>query len=188
MRRLRAKWVVVGTVGAVLAGAGVVVADVVGTAQNPLQFKLISRATAINNFIDTGPAGPSTGDLYVFTDQVFRQSAPSTPIGTFEGHCILFDPSTAHWDCSVVTTLPDGTIRGDGALTFVEGSKKQGRHHRRNGALSQRARRRLGRAWPIHGPAHLVLLGDSEPMTQLAASGASLGDAGDPTCHRVGGP
>ena len=104
----------------------VVVADVVGTAQNPLQFKLISRATAINNFIDTGPAGPSTGDLYVFTDQVFRPSAPSTPIGTFEGHCILFDPSTAHWDCSVVTTLPDGTIRGDGALTFVEGSKNRG--------------------------------------------------------------
>ena len=126
MRRPRARWVVVGSIAAFLAGSGVVVADVVGTAEKPLQFQLISRATAINNFVDIGPAGFSIGDLYVFSDQVFRPSAPTTPIGTFEGRCTLIDPAAAHWDCAVVTTLPDGTIRGDGSLTFVEGSVNKG--------------------------------------------------------------
>ena len=36
---------------------------------NPLVVKLLSRATSIDNFVDTGPAGGSPGDLYIWTDR-----------------------------------------------------------------------------------------------------------------------
>jgi hypothetical protein len=42
-----------------------------GTASNPKRIDVISRATAINNFVDIGPTGPTPGDLYVFSDDVF---------------------------------------------------------------------------------------------------------------------
>jgi hypothetical protein len=36
---------------------------------NPLVVKLLSRATSIDNFVDTGPVGTSPGDLYIWTDR-----------------------------------------------------------------------------------------------------------------------
>jgi hypothetical protein len=126
MRLSRVRWVLAGAIAALLAGGGVVVADVVGTPEKPLEFQLISRATAINNFVLQDPARFSVGDRYVFSDAVFRPSAHTMPVGKFEGQCTLVDPATAHWDCAVVTTLPEGTIRGAGSLTFVEGSINKG--------------------------------------------------------------
>jgi hypothetical protein len=114
------------SIAALLTTASVVVADSAGTVDKPLQFDLISRATKINNFVDIGPAGFSPGDLYVFSDNVFRPSDPTTAVGRFDGRCTLLDPATARWDCSVATSLPDGTIRGAGALTLVQGSVNAG--------------------------------------------------------------
>ena len=37
---------------------------------NPMVINLLSRATAINTFVDTGPAGFSSGDLYVLINAV----------------------------------------------------------------------------------------------------------------------
>jgi hypothetical protein len=76
--------------------------------------------------VDIGPSGPSPGDLYVFSDDVFRASQPTKAIGRFDGRCTLLDPGAARWDCSVSTSLPDGTIRGAGSLTFVERSVNVG--------------------------------------------------------------
>src|SRR3954447_24922946 len=52
-----------------------------GTASSPLRIDVISRATAINNFVDIGPTAPSTGDLYVFSDDVFFTNNPATKVG-----------------------------------------------------------------------------------------------------------
>ena len=89
---------------------------------HPRVLKLISRATAINNLVDTGPSGLSTGDLYVFSDQVFSASAPDTQIGTLDGRCVLIDPSGFRFDCSFTGKLQDGDILAAGTLTLVEGS------------------------------------------------------------------
>src|SRR4051794_34283078 len=56
---------------ALALGAVAVGADPFGTASNPQRIDIISRATAINNFVDVGPPGPSPGDIYVFADDVF---------------------------------------------------------------------------------------------------------------------
>jgi hypothetical protein len=118
--------VLVGLIAAPLGAAAGVAAESRGTAKKPLRFDLISRATAINNLVDTGPAGGSPGDLYVFSDRVFRPRAPDTAVGRFEGHCTLLDPAAARWDCAVVTSLREGTIRSAGQLTFKEGSINPG--------------------------------------------------------------
>lgn len=93
IRHSRVRWVLVGALAVLLAGTGAVVADVVGTAERPLEFQLISRATAINNFVLQDPTRFTVGDRYVFSDQVLRPSAPTTPVGKFEGQCTLIDPA-----------------------------------------------------------------------------------------------
>jgi len=93
----------------------------------PLVVQLLSRATAIDNFVDTGPTGPSPGDLYVWTDGEFMANAPNDQWGTADGRCVLIDPSAAKYDCSVTThvlagqTQPAGDITLAGTLTLVQG-------------------------------------------------------------------
>jgi hypothetical protein len=124
--RTRKMLVLVGLLAAPLGAAAGVAAESRGTAKKPLRFELISRATPINNLIDTGPAGASPGDLYVFSDRVFRPQAPTVAVGRFEGHCTLLDPAAARWDCTVSTSLRDGTIHSAGQLIFREGSTNPG--------------------------------------------------------------
>src|SRR3954465_2260290 len=52
-----------------------------GNGVQPVRIDVISRATAINNFVDIGPTAPSTGDLYVFSDDVFFTSDPAAKVG-----------------------------------------------------------------------------------------------------------
>src|SRR5258706_14583310 len=40
---------------------------------------VVTRATEINDFVDTGPTGPSPGDLYVFEDQIFKTTKSDDP-------------------------------------------------------------------------------------------------------------
>ena len=119
---------------ALVAAMGLVVGGISlasqGPANNskPLVLSLISRATAINNFVDTGPPGLSPGDLYVWSDRLFLASAPNAQVGTNDGRCVLIDPATVKFDCSVTNTisgggpLDAGQIMAAGELTLVPGT------------------------------------------------------------------
>jgi len=112
---------------AVSAGAsGTAVSPSAGTASNPLRIDVITKATAINNFVDIGPAGPSPGDLYVFSEDVFFASDPATKIGRADGRCTLIDPSSARFGCTIITSLPKGDIATEGTLINVPGTTSTG--------------------------------------------------------------
>jgi hypothetical protein len=89
---------------------------------------LLSRATAINTFVDTGPSGLSPGDLYVFSDRLFLADAPDNQIGTDSGRCVLIDAAALDFDCSVTAHILEGApldagdIMSAGSLTLVEGT------------------------------------------------------------------
>ena len=95
---------------------------------NPLLIKLLSRATSIDNFVDTGPAGASPGDFYVWIDREFLADAPDDQIGTADGRCVLIDPANLKFDCSITSHISDGQPppAGDlmlaGTLTLVQGT------------------------------------------------------------------
>ena len=95
---------------------------------NPLVLNMLSRATAINNFVDTAPAGFSPGDLYVFSDRLSLASAPNEQVGSDDGRCVLIDPAALRFDCSFTNhltgggSLPAGDVMAAGTLSLVEGS------------------------------------------------------------------
>jgi hypothetical protein len=97
-----------------------------GTASNPKQIDVITRATAINNFVDIGPTGPTPGDLYVFSEDVFFTSDPSSKVGRADGRCTLIDPSSARFGCTILTSLPNGDITTEGTLINVPGATSTG--------------------------------------------------------------
>jgi hypothetical protein len=89
----RRLFLAVGVAGLALAlGAVAVTANPFATATNPERIDIITRATAIDDFVDVGPAGPSPGDIYVFVDDVFLAKAPSQRGGEALGRCTLIDP------------------------------------------------------------------------------------------------
>jgi hypothetical protein len=104
-------------------------ADSFGAASNPERIDIITRATAINNFVDVGPTGPSPGDIYVFVDDVFSPSAPTVKVGEALGRCTLIDPATARLGCNIRTSLDltdKNTIITDGTLKNVPGAISNG--------------------------------------------------------------
>ena len=82
--------------------------------------KLISRCTAINNFVDVGPPGFTTGDIYVFVDELFTPDG-SQKVGETIGRCNLIDPKAASFGCTTVSVFADGTITAEGILRNVLG-------------------------------------------------------------------
>jgi hypothetical protein len=127
MRRIA--WATAAVVALGLAIGGVSLAsEGPSTNANPLVLNLLSRATAINNFVDTGPAGFSPGDIYVFSDRLFLASAPDQQIGTSNGRCELIDPTAFTFDCSFTNHLTGegglsaGDVIGAGTLSLVEGT------------------------------------------------------------------
>jgi len=146
---------------AVIAGAAVLAAVIGGVAfasagpsnnQNPRILNVVSRATAINNFVDTGPAGFSPGDLYVFSERLFMASAPAEQIGTADGRCALIDPTAFRFDCSITSKLAGGDIMTVGTLTLVQGTTSVGAVTGGTGAYRTargEARLELG---PFEGP------------------------------------
>lgn len=116
-------------VGATLALAIASVSIASGTpsnSSNPRVLELLTRATAINDFVDIGTAGFSPGDPYVFVERVFFASEPDIQIGRADGRCVLIDPAAFRFDCSITTSLPEGDIMSDGTLTLVEGATSVG--------------------------------------------------------------
>ena len=127
MRRIA--WATAVVVAAGLAIGGVSLASA-GPSNNasPLVLNLLSRASAINNFVDTGPAGFSPGDIYVFSDRLFLASEPDQQVGTSDGRCELIDPTAFTFDCSFTNHLTGagglaaGDVIGAGTLSLVEGT------------------------------------------------------------------
>jgi hypothetical protein len=113
--------------GVCAVAAATVGADAVGTFSNPKRLDIITKATAINNYVDVGPAGASPGDLYVFTDDVFYASDPSTKIGTADGRCVMVDPAKTRFGCTIITSLDKGgDIITDGKTILVPGTTSTG--------------------------------------------------------------
>ena len=120
------------TLSAVVAGLAIggvsLASGGAANASNPMVINLISRATAINNFVDTGPPGLSPGDLYVYSDRLFLASAPNEQVGTIDGRCVLIDPASFRFDCSNTGHIPEGEpldagdIQSAGTLTLVQGA------------------------------------------------------------------
>jgi len=108
------------------SASGAAAGPAAGTAANPQRIDLITKATAINNFVDIGPAGPSPGDLYVFSDDVFFASDPATKVGRADGRCTLIDPSAARFGCTIITSLPKGDLTSEGTLINVPGTTSTG--------------------------------------------------------------
>jgi hypothetical protein len=118
----------------ILFGAAVAVA-VLGTSEalaakpsspKPVVMHLISRATAINNLIDTGPAGLSSGDYYVFSDQLFAASGQGASIGYADGTCTLIEVSTFRFVCTFALVLPKGQVTTIGSGSLLPGSTSKG--------------------------------------------------------------
>jgi Allene oxide cyclase barrel like domain len=83
--------------------------------------RLISTCTAINKFVDIGPPGPSTGDLYVWVDDVFTRDG-SQKVGEAFGRCNLIDPTAGSFGCTTVGVFTNGsTITLEGILYNVPG-------------------------------------------------------------------
>ena len=109
---------------ALALGAVAVGANPFATASNPERIDIISRATAINNFVDVGPAGPTPGDIYVFVDDVRFAKDPDEVVGEALGRCTLIDPASPprppRFGCSIHTSFDDdvggGSIMTDGTL------------------------------------------------------------------------
>jgi hypothetical protein len=133
---MRIRWLVAG--GAVALGLGLAYPAVsagasgaaanpsAGTASNSLRIDVLTKATAINNFVDIGPTGPSPGDLYVFSEDVFFATDPATKVGRADGRCTLIDPSSARFGCTIITSLPKGDITTEGTLINVPGATSTG--------------------------------------------------------------
>jgi hypothetical protein len=127
MRRIVRLTVAAATLGAVIGGVSVASAEP-SNSSKPQVLHLISRATDINDFVDTGPSGFTPGDLYVYSDRIFLASAPDDQVGTSDGRCVLIDPTALRFDCSITNTIPEGEalaageIMAAGTLTLVEGT------------------------------------------------------------------
>lgn len=111
---------------ALALGAAAVGANPFGTASKPERIDIITRATAVNDLVDVGPAGASPGDLYVFVEDVFLARAPTNRVGRADGRCTLIDPAAGRFGCTIITSLPRGDITTEGTLTNVPGATSKG--------------------------------------------------------------
>ena len=81
---------------------------------------LTSTCTAVNNFVDLPPLGPSTGDVYVWVDDL-RTADGTTKVGDAQGRCNLIDPTVGSFGCTTVSRFSNGTITTEGILYNVPG-------------------------------------------------------------------
>ncbi len=93
-------------------------------AAKPKNLQVTTTATAINDFVDIGPSGPSPGDIYVFVEDVFDTA--DTRIGSADGRCNLIDPARARFECAIVTNVSGGSITTEGILVNQPGATSTG--------------------------------------------------------------
>ena len=154
MRRGLRVAVVVTMLGAITASVAMASP---GSSSTTQVINLISRATPINDFVDIGPAGFSPGDLYVFSDRLFLVSSPDEQIGTSNGRCVLIDPATFRFDCSITAKLPDGDLMIAGTLTLVEGTTSTGAIIGGTGAYRKARGEGSTTLGPLEGPHEVTI-------------------------------
>lgn len=88
--------------------------------------EVLSRPTAISNFVDLGDPGPTPGDMLVFVEELFSRAHPSEKVGELEGRCTLINPATERFECTAVSTFARGTIATQGILINVQGAVSVG--------------------------------------------------------------
>jgi hypothetical protein len=125
MARVSKFALVIASIGATLLVSPAATAQP-NAAGNTRTITAISRATAINNFIDAQPSGPSPGDAYVFVDQFFDPDQPTRQIGTADGQCTMIDPAEQRFGCTIVSSFSEGTIVTHGLLRLVPGTRSTG--------------------------------------------------------------
>jgi hypothetical protein len=107
----------------VAVGAGVTAASVTAAAAKQ-DLRVTTTATAINDFVDVDGNGPSPGDIYVFVEDVFDRA--NVKIGSADGRCNLINPALGRFECTVITTVTDGSIATDGILVNQPGATSTG--------------------------------------------------------------
>lgn len=105
MRRLAAVTAVGATaalVGLALATSG---SGTLAERAKPKQIRVIGEFTGLDP-VDTGPPGESAGDLFVFTEDLFRSGRN---VGRSTGSCVLITPP-ASFQCQAIAELRKGSL------------------------------------------------------------------------------
>lgn len=85
-------------------------------------FEYEGRPTAVNGYVDLGQQGSTSGDLFVFSDELYKtaqgdgQGSPEK-VGQADGRCTLIDPGSERLMCTVVSSFENGTIVTEGVAT-----------------------------------------------------------------------
>jgi hypothetical protein len=106
---------IVGVAALVLASTGV--AYGVGDSGKHFRSLVFYERSTSAAPIDLGTPGPSAGDQFVFTSDLFSDSDFETKVGTVVGSCTLIDPKTFLNECGATARLADGDIQVNGAIT-----------------------------------------------------------------------
>lgn len=105
---------------ALFAAVALVLGPRVALADDVRLIKLTSVCTAVNNFVDLPPLGPSTGDIYVWVDDLLTVDG-TTKVGDASGRCNLIDRTVGSFGCTTVSRFGNGTITTEGILYNVPG-------------------------------------------------------------------
>jgi hypothetical protein len=104
----------VGVVALVLATTGV--AYGVGDSAKHFRSLVFYERSTSGTPIDLGAPGPSVGDEFVFTSDLFSDAGFKNKVGTVVGSCTLIDPKTSLAECGASAHVPDGDIQVNGAI------------------------------------------------------------------------
>ena len=86
------------------------------------------RPTSVNGYVDLGQQGATPGDLFIFSDELYRTDGrsedggsdgqdSSEKVGQADGRCTLIDPSSERFMCTVISSFENGTVVTEGLLT-----------------------------------------------------------------------
>jgi hypothetical protein len=117
------------TAGLILAAAlsltvSAVNADKEDKGQNSQTLKVVSKATAINRLALSSP--PQTGDRWTFRDDLFSASDQTKKVGKADGECVLIDPATFQFECTITNSFADGDVMTHGSLRAATGGTSTG--------------------------------------------------------------
>jgi hypothetical protein len=89
-----------------VAGVGGLAATASGSGDPAAGMIRLDGEITAQQFVDNAPAGPSAGDLAVFTE---RLSRAGRRFGQMTGSCVLITPP-ATFQCSAIAELPGGDL------------------------------------------------------------------------------
>jgi hypothetical protein len=102
----------------VLATAGGAIANNKGD-HSSKRFTVYDREVS-SSFVDLGAKGPTPGDEFVFTNDVFSDAGFKHKVGALRGVCTLVDASFS--ECGVTLRLRGGDVQVNGLVEDAPGS------------------------------------------------------------------